>query len=666
MCRIDPTTTGRRRGPENSESRPQDPHSRRASSYARRWLALLLLLSVTIAVPVSGGQAQSTPAALIGGNGAMANRFNVNVEGYHAVNTYLLAYFATLMYPDNLATVFHPYAPVAGDARATARDQALKNSRRETLAGQMHNDFSLFLARYKEATEHLFTGVSVTYQGVNRCQPGGIEVYDPEAVLISTPSAVFVILRGTDRVDCAATDIGRQWYEWVGTDFIFWQETPVAPTWMQVPRTTTFRAGTPLTIGGPGALVHRGFWQTILVADAPPQSIVSKVRQLSGSGSKKIWIAGHSLGAAQAQALAVLLTGSGLRPQGVYAYAAPHIGNPALVSWMNQNIGMARLQRFDFINDPITILPTYLLANQRYARAGTRNYYDDVQTFQRGARERLAAEDFFTAFYTVPTVFPASATAGARAVVKANLNATLPSSPAIVPFCFHYPHWYVRAAHNQVSSQLRGMMPNPAALGMPAGSGDWSPCNQATVDRGMQRSVVDVALATAESAIQDVKFSVTQLFANVSGSALTEGQYYIRSYRNPNLYLAASTSCAGQNRCGVVLTTQRTRLTIRKALGAGYHIEQRIGTKDQRVELEGSQLATEGGRVQLFDVVLTPNQKWLFYRTPNNGPFVIKNVAGVVNKVIDARGCSSAGCSPRSYFGVNDRQEQLWVVERAN
>src|SRR5690606_33587440 len=197
-----------------------------------------------------------------------------------------------------------------------------------------------FTGKYQEATRHLFGRQDVQYRGANTCIVGSGETYDYEAVLIATNIAVFVVVRGTDRVDCSGSGMAYECSEWLGTDFVFWQEPPLI---------RNLRTNADVAIGGQGALVHRGFWQSTLAANQNSQSanIVAKIRQLSNSGAKKIWVLGHSLGAAHAQTLAILLTANNLRPQGVYAYAAPHVANPALVEWMNQHIGKNRIQRIE-------------------------------------------------------------------------------------------------------------------------------------------------------------------------------------------------------------------------------------------------------------------------------------------------------------------------------
>jgi pimeloyl-ACP methyl ester carboxylesterase len=647
--------------------------SARQSTTARRGhrtgqaLAVMVLFALAL---VWGDRANANPRDLLGGASAFQD-FNVNAEGYSAGNAYLGALLVTLMYPDNLAWLTHPYEPVARDPRATASDKTRKDRQRAALATTLHHDFNQFMAKYQEATRHLFGRQQVQYEGVNTCIRNNLETYDYEAVLISTSSAVLVVIRGTDRVDCSGSGAEYEFSEWLGTDFVFWQEPPV----IRNPRTNA-----DVAIGGQGALVHRGFWQSTVVANQNSQSanIVDKVRRLSNSGAKKIWIMGHSLGAAHAQTLAILFRASNLRPQGVYAYAAPHVGNPALVEWMNQQIGKNRIQRFEFKIDPVTILPTYTLVDptnrlrrQTWARAGVRNYFADIRTLERAKAERMPVEDVNPILS-----MPQGVGRGVenKLVTSVQLDAVWPQTPGIVPFCYHHPQWLLHATYNQLSQSVRDRMPRPGALGTPTASRDWLACNQMTVDWGMQKNVVDDGAALAQAAvsagaqaIQNVAFNVGQLFENLSGTAVAEGLYYIRAYQYPDRYLAERSSCAGQNGCTLVLSNRKTAFWVRRS-AATYHIERQIGQTWQRVDLAAEQLGTEGGKVQLWGRALGPNQTWMFFRTPNNGPFLIRNNAGIGNKVIDMRNCTagSTNCAVRSFNGVTNSQHQLWVLERAN
>ena len=60
-----------------------------------------------------------------------------------------------------------------------------------------------FESEYKKQTEHLFN--SPQYEFVTESHPAG---YDPEAMVVSTTDAVYVVFRGTDRVATKAQSVG--------------------------------------------------------------------------------------------------------------------------------------------------------------------------------------------------------------------------------------------------------------------------------------------------------------------------------------------------------------------------------------------------------------------------------------------------------------------------
>lgn len=212
-------------------------------------------------------------------------------------------------------------------------------------------------------------------------------------------------------------------------------------------------------------MVHAGFWNS-LTAPATlyvPQSsqvpggiqnglpfreATLAVIKAFGGGQKKVWITGHSLGAAHAQLYGAYLSASGISPQGVYAIAAPHVGDSTFVTQLNAMFPNQRLQRFDFAHDPVTKVPPVAPLPQpngssiTYARAGTRVYYDDLASAQFGAPERGPDE---------------------AARMASLLLAPIPLTRmfAAGDFCFHYPHWHLRTAYNQLDQVTASRVPSP-------------------------------------------------------------------------------------------------------------------------------------------------------------------------------------------------------------
>jgi hypothetical protein len=351
--------------------------------------------------------------------------FNENAVGGSPGNAYLLTYLAALIYPEFLDQLSGD--PLKQDTAYVER---------------LHKMPQDFVQEYATHTHHLFWN-SALPPGPANVPPQYVWVWgsrggwDPEAMVISTPKTVFVVFRGTDRVAQAKKKVGYNWAEWVQTDFD--------------------ALGVPPQVGSLGGLVHRGFWESLTAPtnlyvptgnplpggvqnNLPFRDSVLAVIKAFGGGPKKVWVTGHSLGAAHVQLYGAYLTANGLSPQGVYALAAPHVGDRTFVDQLNRMFPNQRLQRFDFVHDPVTKVPPSIPLPQKpgsppmkYERAGTRVYYDDVHTIQFGAPERP------------PTDLPVR----------------LPLALAPGDFCFHYPQWHLNAAYVHLDQAAASRVPSP-------------------------------------------------------------------------------------------------------------------------------------------------------------------------------------------------------------
>lgn len=390
------------------------------------------------------------------GPNAFNTGFNENAVGYAPSNAYLLTYLATLIYPEFLDQLSG--VPLTADMAYVTR---------------LHNTPQDFVQEYAKYTQHLFWN-SALPQGPANSPPQYVWVWgnrggqDPEAMVISTPTTVFVVFRGTDRVAQSKNKAGYDWAEWIQTDFV--------------------ALGIPPQFGALRGLVHAGFWGSLTAPAAlfvptnaqvpggiangrPFRDAVLSVIKAFGGAQKKVWVVGHSLGAAHVQLYGAYLTANGLPPQGVYAIAAPHVGDQTFVNQLNAMLPNNRLQRFDFVHDPVTRVPPNAPLPQpdkssiTYARAGTRVYYDDVKTVQFGAPERSRAE------------------AGRIAALLVGGGA-LGGIFVAGDFCFHYPQWYLRAAYDQLNPAIVSRMPSPLPTPVMRGNVYSSLCGPLQVARG--------------------------------------------------------------------------------------------------------------------------------------------------------------------------------------
>lgn len=229
-------------------------------------------------------------------------------------------------------------------------------------------EFSLFLIavdKYKKEKEQYqkqYTEYKNKIKTYNKSLPKFNFIYntnnedrrwrDPEAMLISTPTTIFVLFRGTDRVSAAKTSFGYDWGEWIMTDFAI--------------------ATTDIS-GNTRGKVHSGFWNSM---SSIKDDLIEIIKNEGGT-SKKIWIAGHSLGAGQATLFGSYLQHSeNINVQGIYVFASPScVGDLDFANQIDNTFnknGNKRYQRFEYRNDAITALPIDLVPG--YKKAGVRNY----------------------------------------------------------------------------------------------------------------------------------------------------------------------------------------------------------------------------------------------------------------------------------------------------
>lgn len=581
-------------------------------------------------------------------------QFNVDANGPNAVNSYLATYLATLVYPEFIDQL---------SGRSLVQNMTYTKS--------LHTNPASFFSEFKKYTEYLFS--NPVYAWIYSDQGG----YNPEAMVISTAKAVFVVFRGTDRVGAETTKAGYDYAEWVSSNFYAIHDDPDLPT-----------------LAGK---VHKGHWDSMKAqpkvirngSNGPTngpclqssrnefsfrECLTSEIRAAGGGTSKKVFLMGHSLGASHAQLFAAYLAGhvtqtlapDPIKPQGVYGIAAPHPGNDQFRNRLNALVGKNRIQRFDFVNDPVTMLPPYLLGPYQYGRAGTRIYYDDLQTVQVGVPERIPGigEPLWTNF---ASGFLAGGLLGAGGGVVSD-------------FCFHYPQWYLNAALSAVPRQAREKLPVP--LPIPRTGGDdpkvYGGCiNPLTVMRG-ERSEAGRAADAVEAiveAIEQVVYNAGQLFANLVGNPVADGTYYLRLLEGRK-YLDIINGCRGNNGCDVQLwdkgsSSADNRFYVKKELG-GYSLRNTKGSSLDYLELDGNELLDNYGQVQMWEANLPfgghqANQLWHFYAVPNRpGLFVIRNVANGKVMAGKAACAKQNGCRVFTRSATDNSPYQVWILERAS
>lgn len=565
------------------------------------------------------------------GANAFNSQFSVNATGRNDMNAYLLSYLATAVYADKILELESPATRPA--LLAAAGDQLQLDSR-------------AFVEKFKKVLSPYFS-TSTEYTGANMefFEPtSNFDGYDPEAMIIPTDNAIYVTVRGTDRV-AQNNNMGSISYnvrEWIQTDFQPFLFNPTLP-------------GKRNFVGQ----VHQGMWLSISkIADRMGRRIVEL-----GGANKKVWITGHSLGAGQAQLFAYYLAKVyNIKAQGVYGFAPPLVGNKAFYNDLETVLGgKSKLQRFEFMDDPITGFALNLPA---YATGGTRVHYDLLTREIFDAPERSDGE-----------VLRMSLSVGGMA-------ANLTPLGSLGGMCYHTQNWYMQAALKQLTvaeaAKVPVCLPVPDRTFLSCESG--ADINRAISENQVGEGVLDIAdglLEAVKNAIESNISQLTALIKNFAGSALKngEGKYRIKCLKGGR-YLNVDGNCYRNNNCQVILwgTTasgdNETFSLNKYANGSlGYAIKVMAPNTSKVLDVKDMSTANNAA-IQTYDKhglpVIPNNQVWYFHQIGSTNQYVIQNERS--GKVLEAdnNNTSNAGCSVRQKTFSKGARNQIWVLERVN
>jgi hypothetical protein len=573
------------------------------------------------------------PARTEKGANAFNTKFTVNASGRNDMNAYLLSFLSTAVYADGVLWLESPAkTPAQLDAAQT----------------QLQVDTAAFMTRFRKVVSPYFSSTT-KYNGADMqlfAPTGNYDGYDPEAVVIPGGDAIYVTIRGTDRVaqnnnvNSAGYNVG----EWLQTDF---QALLTSPA---LPNGKTF-------VGR----VHQGFWLSI---SKIAERMASHIKSLGGA-SKKVWITGHSLGAGQAQLFAYYLAKvHGIKAQGVYGFAAPLVGTAEFYRDFESVIGSkAKIQRFEFLDDPIT---AFALLVPGISTGGTRVHYDYIARVNYAALERVRGE-VLRICASVPGV------AGDRV----SIPATGLKVGSLGGMCYHYQHWYMQAAYRQLTSTEKNAVPSPLMIPTVTFDGCSSglDISRAMTENMLGEAVLDVTDAVLQMVSDAVTQNINRITSglrNFSGSALKngEGKYKIKCLKGGR-YLNVDGHCYRNNSCTVMLwgttASQNNELFEISKYGFGYGIKVEAPNTNKVLDVEGMSLANQAA-VKTYDKHILPvipnNQIWYFHQIGTTNQYIIQNERS--GKVLEADNANTnnAGCSVRQNSYRSGAQNQIWVLEK--
>lgn len=546
---------------------------------------------------------------LVKGTNAFTTVFNKTATGRNDMNTYLLAYITTLVYPQYISIV-------AGDAS-------------DAFINKMHSGGVLFENEYKKRTSFLFNNPE--YRFVSETHPIG---YDPEAMVISTSDVVYVVFRGTDRVASNSksnfvSSFMYDWGEWLASDFDI---NTVSPSEIK---------GT----------VHAGFWNS-LSYNSFKEKLLQVIKD-KGGNTKKVWITGHSLGSAHAQIFAMYMAKKGITAQGVYLLAAPHPGNQEFVDELNRLFPNQRLQRFDFGSDPVTMLAPYTLG---YRRAGTRIFYKDIKSIQYATTERSAAE----------ATAVLSGVLGATGINLAGSHFCYHHPTWYLRAAYTQ---LAKTERDKVPAPLP--LPDPTTNNGYSDACDALSVNKGK-NASAPGNLIEEGLAAIGEGLEKLKFAAQTIVDNVIGTAITEGDYYIQSYASGG-DLGLNEQDGFENGSAMRLTTARSKVKIQRFGSVGYSIRfgttgSGLSLKEYVLDSKAEDLFDDGATtIQLWEKNIIPgvslNQRWLFIKLKDN-KYLIKSLAN--GKLLDANNSCIDGtsCGVKTWNPITDDQTQIWILEK--
>lgn len=612
--------------------------------------AILMVLLLTGSTTVN---AQS-------GRNCYNTQFDNDATTLNMRNAYLLSYLCTMVYADYLR---FQYSPVPSPT--------------STLIKQIRDDDDKFLDEFRAKLTFFFTPAptvntsnltindkvavtpnltavkpittvaagepAVTFKFIHKCNPAG---YDPEAIVVSTPTTVFVIFRGTDRVACNVSPGGYSWAEWMASDFKFLK-----------------RDATMMNAQVQGQ-VHRGMVESLMsqnagdkqnFADELASTVASLQKNKTTGAAKKVWITGHSLGGAHAQLFAMFLKFNYNIPvQGLYLYDSPHPGDAKFVTQLNNTIGKNKIQRFEFGDDPIPTLPPQTFF---FGRAGVRNYFKDYSSSVQSGSEQIAGVDDLK-------ILCALGNLPAEQIPQAASFQFPPYCPGST--CYHHPTFILQAIRHQLNSSSLTTL--PAVVPLPLAGDN---CNQGNLTKAENNDLINNTVTAIENSIASIAWQAGNMLDNLLGTGIPEGKYKLVCYafkNNSKKYLKWDGTNNGQ--LGIATSGSTFNLVHKMTGGYQLYINDNNMAADVKfvAGLPSGEERTNNIIMKPKDIVIGDEETWYFFKIQNT-----TNTYALFNwntqKLLDAPdNCLTAtnNCPVNEFGAQNNEPTQVWILEKVN
>jgi triacylglycerol lipase len=363
--------------------------------------------------------------------------FNDTASGVNNINVFLLAKLTELLYPDHLEYQIkylnnesEPLDSIPSSSWNKKNDTINDDNFEEAYAARFRHYFlpAAYSSDHKnDSSENIkFRYIQKSHSAHYNFSGADYQSgFDPELMLISTPGLIIILFRGTD-------DVGEnEWTEWVATDF----------------KINQVNAGGALT----GTKLHAGFWMNF---DLIRDELIATLKEFKAE-NKKIWIAGHSLGAALSLISGAYLKSSGYEIENIYTYGCPRTtGNIAFAKKVKELLP-GKVQRFEFSLDPVTLIWAPWNINQF---TGQRNWYDNEEDGDFRLYKNIPERLILTGTLKKYPFIDLADKKEARRIKKDQMYALTPVG--MKKLHYHSPQWYVKAAYHQLSESEKKLMPH--------------------------------------------------------------------------------------------------------------------------------------------------------------------------------------------------------------
>jgi hypothetical protein len=349
------------------------------------------------------------------------SHFNPQAPSNDLTNAYFLAKFSETLYPERLDLQIRMQQNQGNLPKDLISTDELKIHPRVTDT----NYLQAFKARFQHYFDYDYTAKQVNWEFLEKSALDTTGIFtghvvlgqDPECMIISTPSYVLIIFRGTDDIR------NNRFAEWIGTDF------------------NAFKTRSDSTFEN--SRIHKGFYKSFQLIEGD----LKKTLELFETKNKPIWLAGHSLGGAMAVISGISLAQEGYNIAGVCSFGGPSVIGNRRFSKLTDSLLKEKIQRYEYKLDPVSILSA-----PGYKTFGQRNWITRTEPGKYLLYSNAPERSFFSTLTRIDTL-------SSKQLKKELFSSRLSKLP--YQLYHHNTQWIVKGIYFSIPLNLREHLPLP-------------------------------------------------------------------------------------------------------------------------------------------------------------------------------------------------------------